>query len=417
MYRSFFLVLIIIFSACSSRAIKPYDKEDYYIAVANDSFQRADFNASSTSYYHLYKKTNNEEYLTSYYNSLYYWQKFKLLEQKTKFFLDKDIAKLASMRYLTLSYYHQRRLDDAIKEGLKVMELAKDKLARDYIVLADSYLLKQDYKRATIYYKSAYANAPSDTIVDKLAYMLFSLGKKQEAIGYLETHLKLYGFNLYIGKLLSDYYLKMGNVSSIIGVYEKIYEHNQDKALATKIIELYFLRKDYDGLATFLEKTSTNNKLLFEIYRMRKNSQKAARLAYLLYEQTMDVNYLAQNAMIEYEKGKKTKKLIHDTIKKLSKVVDANTNPIYLNYLGYILIDHDINIDKGITLVKKALLNDEDNFFYIDSLAWGKYKLGKLKEALLLIEKIKHAAKKDEMIAKHYEIIKNECKIKHCLKE
>jgi len=59
-----------------------------------------------------------------------------------------------------------------------------------------------------------------------------------------------------------------------------------------------------------------------------------------------------------------------------------------LNYLGYLMIDHDINVTEGIEYVKRALDKEPNSPFYIDSLAWGHYKLGECVDALRLIKQV-----------------------------
>ena len=61
--------------------------------------------------------------------------------------------------------------------------------------------------------------------------------------------------------------------------------------------------------------------------------------------------------------------------------------PGRLNDLAYFLIDKDRNIEEGLKLVDKALEINPDNYSYLDCKGWGLYKLGKYKEALLLLEK------------------------------
>jgi len=63
-------------------------------------------------------------------------------------------------------------------------------------------------------------------------------------------------------------------------------------------------------------------------------------------------------------------------------------NHIAMNNLGYILIDHDIDVNRGLSLVEKALSHSPDEFSYLDSKAWGLYKIGKYKEALEIFEKL-----------------------------
>ncbi|EDM23709.1 tetratricopeptide repeat protein [Caminibacter mediatlanticus] len=62
-------------------------------------------------------------------------------------------------------------------------------------------------------------------------------------------------------------------------------------------------------------------------------------------------------------------------------------------------------VKEGIKYVQKALNLDPTNEEYIDSLAWGYYKLGKCKEAKELIDYVKL---KDKTILRHKNLI-NQC--------
>ena len=48
-----------------------------------------------------------------------------------------------------------------------------------------------------------------------------------------------------------------------------------------------------------------------------------------------------------------------------------------LNYLGYMLADHNMKLDEALTLIKKAIAIDPANGAYLDSLGWAYFKLGK----------------------------------------
>jgi tetratricopeptide (TPR) repeat protein len=69
-------------------------------------------------------------------------------------------------------------------------------------------------------------------------------------------------------------------------------------------------------------------------------------------------------------------------------VVDSIDNNLYTNYLGYILIDHEIDVQKGISYIKRVLQTQPNSAFYVDSLAWGYYKLGECKKAQKLMQKV-----------------------------
>ena len=74
------------------------------------------------------------------------------------------------------------------------------------------------------------------------------------------------------------------------------------------------------------------------------------------------------------------------------------------------MIDHDYDVKGGIRYVKKALEFDEKSPFYLDSLAWGYYKLGRCDEASRLMQRVqKLLGREDAEVQKHIDIIKT-CK-------
>ncbi len=101
-------------------------------------------------------------------------------------------------------------------------------------------------------------------------------------------------------------------------------------------------------------------------------------------------------ADIEYANKNNTKSAIIF----LKKAISLNPkNAEAMNYLGYIYIDKNINIHKGIRMVKNALKIYPENNFYQDSLGWGYFKLAKYRKAVKILKK---AAKSgDPTILKH----------------
>ncbi len=113
--------------------------------------------------------------------------------------------------------------------------------------------------------------------------------------------------------------------------------------------------------------------------------------------------------MLEFEMAKDKKTVIKSVVKKFEDVLTVLDNHVYQNYLGYILIDLDIDVKKGLKYVKKALEKAPNNLAYIDSLAWGQYKLNECKEALINIKKVVDGAGLDDIeIKTHWNKIK-EC--------
>ena len=57
------------------------------------------------------------------------------------------------------------------------------------------------------------------------------------------------------------------------------------------------------------------------------------------------------------------------------------------NDLGYLWADQGKNLEKAEAMIRKAVLEDDDNSAYLDSLGWVLFKRGKVKEAVEPLEK------------------------------
>jgi Tfp pilus assembly protein PilF len=77
-----------------------------------------------------------------------------------------------------------------------------------------------------------------------------------------------------------------------------------------------------------------------------------------------------------------------EAVKYLKKAIELK--PDYhqaLNYLGYLYVDGNTNLDEAGRLIDKALALDPGNGAYIDSHGWLLYRRGKYKEAAVDLEK------------------------------
>ncbi|TFG88497.1 MAG: hypothetical protein E4H16_04990 [Candidatus Atribacteria bacterium] len=61
--------------------------------------------------------------------------------------------------------------------------------------------------------------------------------------------------------------------------------------------------------------------------------------------------------------------------------------PLWLNTLAYLVIDHERNIGEGLELVDKALELSPDDYQYPDTKGWGLYKQGNYQESLEILER------------------------------
>jgi len=390
---------------------KLFEDEDRYIMSALYFRQIGAYKDSAKLFHTLYDKTKRVEYKLEEIKNYMIIKEYEKAKNNALRVLKKYPNNEKILRLLAMIYLHAKDLKSAKEYILKAIKISKD--PQDYEFLASIYIMEKKYNEALKYLQSSYAIKPNDKTVDQMATIMFLyLDKKNEAIAYLETHSRVYGCSKIVCKKLISFYGAENNIDGILSTYQRLYKKYKDEEFGLRIVEIYILKKDYKKAIEFLEETKINDELLLDLYKIKKDFAKAAKLAYKLYIKTGDLNFLAQNAIFEFESTKKRdKEFLKKLTLKLEKVIKKIKDGIYLNYLGYIYIDYDMDIDRGIELVKEALKQNPQSPYYLDSLAWGYYKKGRCKEAMELMEKVvKIMGSEDEEVKLHYK------KIKDCLK-
>ena len=213
-------------------------------------------------------------------------------------------------------------------------------------------------------------------------------------------------------------FLDKNSASKIVNATTKVeitnYKKSNEEALSlgkTKILLVKYLAKDNVGIAIdFLEQNNEEDEILLNLYKITNQPLKAYDLLDRLYKKSNNLDFLAQQAIIQFEMAEDQSKVLNDVIFKFDKVLLVTNNHIYENYLAYILIDFNINVKRGVSLVKKALKEEPNNLAYIDTLAWGEYKLKNCQEANKQMKRVvDEIGLNDEEIKLHWEKIK-ECK-------
>ncbi len=417
-----FLFLVVAFSGCISpqpneivkkeqiKNKKIFEQEDALIMFGLRAEQLRDYKSAAIIFDNIYEKSNKKEYL---YRSL---QNFLILKENEKVIKKVDeIAKetlddYALIRLKIVALIQLGKLQDAQVLSIKLVELSK--FADDYILVSDIYIKQKQYDIALKYLESAYLQDYNEKILDKMSRTLYvNLNRKKDAIAHLETHIRVYGCSVLICKRLISFYSNENDIEGLLSTYKRYYKIDSNPEVAKQIVRIYGYKKEYIKLMLFLERNGSDDKTLLQLYVSTKNYAKAFPLAQKLYENSGNVDYLGDSILYEYEsqKDKKDKKFLKKISKRFDELLLESRISLYLNYYGYILIDHDIDVNKGIKYVKEALEVKPNSSFYLDSLAWGYYKLGRCKEALSIIQKvITLEGGDDPEVLKHHKII-TEC--------
>lgn len=419
-FATLFIGMLILFSGCTAQKELDATKqnspkmldENLYAMIALELELKNQPDESSTIFNLLYEKTSNKEYL---YHSLKNDIKSKNsmdIVKKIDKFLQDDGKNTELLRIKFEALMKMEKFTDAKEVALGLAEFTKSE--KDYLLASEASVKLKEYDVAVKYLESAYVKEYGEKILDKMALLLYvNLNKKQDAITMLETHIRLYSCSEFICERLIGFYSNEGNVEALLSTYLRLYNINKKRDIALKIVQTYAYKKDFATMIQFLEQNKIEDELLLQLYMQEKKYDKAIFMTNKLYEESADVMFLGQNAILEYEmaKDKNDKKMQQSVTQKLEKVAKEKKIGMYMNYLGYILIDHDIDIKKGIKHVKDALVLEPNSIFFLDSLAWGYYKLSKCKEADEIMQSIVKAGGGD-----NDEVVVHIKKIKECIK-
>ncbi len=376
-----------------------------FFMTAVNAIDMGDYQRASTYFRHLYDTTNKKVYLleaVKMYSVLGEFDEAKrvLVKRVADEPSDTDAKKM-----LIANHIQQKEYKEAFELAQAIADASKKK--EDYDTVGSIAYVLANYKTAEKYFRISYSIKADDVSADRIASILFFDNKQQEATRFLETHIRMFGCSKYLCEKLAGMYIGQGDSRGALDIYKKLYFKTKIESYTKKIIELSVANSDIDGLISFLKKSKKDDKLLLEAYKYKKDNKNAAALALKLYEKTKDLNYLAQATIYNFESyDKKTDKVIKDSVKSLTMVVSKLENDVYDNYLGYLLIDYDIDIARGVELVKRALIKDPTSPFYLDSLAWGYYKQKKCVEANEIMKKLADDVKADKTVLEHIEAIK-----------
>lgn len=361
---------------------KLFEEEDAYALFALDAEAHGQYTSAAQYYALLYEKAPRTVYRDRFFENLLRARRFDDVLVNVDEMESGEGYDTALERYRIRALTGNHRLDAAKEVGLALV--AKTRAKQDYVAVADIYAMQKHYDTALKYLQSAYAIDYDESVLDKLAVVMYvNLDRKKEAIAELETHIRLNGCSEQTCKRLAGFYSDQNNIEGMLNTYLRLYASYPDPQVAEAIVRIYSYQKDLIHLRQFLEQYHSDDALLLRLYVGAKEYAKASELGEKLYETSGDAAYLGQSAIFEFEGAvdKRDPALIKRVVDKLENAVRSDPDPLLLNYLGYLLIDNDVDPEAGMVYVRQALEQEPDSPFFLDSLAWGYYKLGQCRKA------------------------------------
>lgn len=387
--------------------------EDTFVLYALDAQMRQKYSQASEFFNELYKETSKKEYLYQSLRMLEYSNNTKSLNEKTHTELLKTPEDLMLKRFEIIALLKEGNLALASEKGIKLVQ--KSNKVPDHLLYAEIRLKLGDFQGGIEALNKGYALDFDAMTAERIALIRYTqLNEKKEAIEFLKNHIGSHGNTQVIGRRLGSLYADYGMLNEAAAMFEQTYESFNDIVCAEDALKIYVYQQDMVKIRTLLEKSGLNDTLLLDVYVKGKAYDKASSLAYKLYEKEDNPLFLAQSAVFKYEgaTNRKDPALVSQVMEGLKKAVDDLEEPLYLNYLGYLMIDHDINVSEGMKYVRRALEKQPDSPFYIDSLAWGHYKQDECVEALRLIKQVESMiGTEEEEVRDHLKAIEK-CKTK-----
>ncbi len=291
---------------------------------------------------------------------------------------------------------HQLHKGDIQAAKTKAEELLKNdsQNASNQTLMGSIYYISNDFNGALKHFKEAYKLDQSEDNATRLADIMVKQNHPLQAIKTLEKFDETTGCTQNACVLLAVLYAQNQNPQKAANMFERLYTQSGNKEHLNNALSALLMYKEFKLAEEFLQKYRINDDILMQIYADQKEFAKAAEIANGLYLATNDQEYYIKSAIYRYENatkmGKKVGKFELSNIANIfaASIKTIELNPIYLNYYGYLLIDHDLDIKKGLELAIKAHEMAPDAAFIIDSVAWGYYKLGECDKANEWYEKI-----------------------------
>tara|TARA_B100001123_G_C15174233_1_gene972674 strand:- start:352 stop:1221 length:870 start_codon:yes stop_codon:yes gene_type:complete len=229
---------------------------------------------------------------------------------------------------------------------LKISLFLNNKFLSNKALLAENYFYQKKYEESKKIYKSLkkIGNVYSWFAAKSIAIILLETENKKNSISFLEKEFKL------LSDLDFEYYYELANFYKDNGYYEESIK--------------------YYSMA--LNKIKENHYLVPKILDRRGTS----------YERSGD-----------WEKAE---------IDLMESLKISPEQPYVLNYLAYSWVEKEINIDKALDMLKKAVQLKKNDPYIIDSLGWAYYARKNYAEAKKFLQKAVALKPLDPVINDHY---------------
>lgn len=381
--------------------------EDAYILEALDALDNNDTKKALETYKILYQNTKKPEYLKE-----QIFAQMRLGEEKEALNSINEFEKIIpnDLTILKTKAFLLKNDIDATLEIYKTIVKLEDNDSNN-IVLANLYTIKNDLQNAKNHLLRAYQLNSEEGILLLIASIDLKNNTWESSLSLIKSH-----FESEMSEQFAHSLLEVGanfdSIKELESLYLYYFDKNKTAINANNLAKLYFFKNDMDKLTALSQQFGIGYDFLIDIYITKKDYKNARITAKKAFEITGKKHYLGVLAIIDFEdtnSDEEKRQIAPKVTRNLATALSDEPNHIFYNYLGYLLIDYDIDVKNGVEYVKKALEYLPDNPAYLDSLAWGHYKLQQCELAKSTMDKIPDEIKMQEIeIKEHLDAI-NKC--------
>ena len=263
-----------------------------------------------------------------------------------------------------------------------------------YAKIADDYVLIDQVASAIPFYlRTLELNKDNADVRYKLAQSFLKTGQRDQAIRSLEEILKANPLKFEIYEFLARLYEEAGNKERALANYEQallLAPNQPENYLHTAGVELEL--KQYDRAISILEEARRRFPIPQITYSLAIALSTAKRYsdALPIFEAALQEAKSAQEELLDgsfyfnYGATSEQAGLVDKaaTLLKKSIELDPSKAAQAYNYLGFMWVDRNMNLDEAGSMIKKALEIDPENGAYLDSLGWYYFKKGDFGRAL-----------------------------------
>ncbi|GJL54689.1 MAG: hypothetical protein NPIRA02_18210 [Nitrospirales bacterium] len=273
--------------------------------------------------------------------------------------------------------------------------------------LVKLFLSAHSYDKALQHLSRISDDHPDDLNVKVRAALIYGeMGNYQQAIDELVAILQARPHELRVRDYLGLMYEEQNNFQQAIQTYQANLKINP--RYYDSLVHLGFLayrQKQYPDAVSYLEQAK-------QIHPKRSEPYLLLGLTYLQQEDFTagarefeeGIEQDPTNADLYFNLGTAYDKLdrFDDVVQSMQRALQLEPEHAdALNYLGYSYADRGVQIEQALKLTQRAVELKPNNGYYIDSLGWALFKVGRSEEALATIHQALSLITNDPVIFEH----------------